>query len=69
MISGSTFSHVKHIFLTLEKNAFLDHSKHSSPSMDHNPHRSGLLTGSTRRHYRKEEDPHMHIEDRYKNKA
>jgi hypothetical protein len=69
MISRSVSSHVKYILLALEKDVFLGHSKPASPSTELSPHRSGLPTGSPCRHHRKEEDPHVHIGDRYKSKA
>jgi hypothetical protein len=69
MISGSIYSHVKHILLALEKNVFLEHSKPMSPSTEPSPHRSRLPTGSPCRHHRKEEDPQLHTGDRYKSKA
>jgi hypothetical protein len=69
MISGNIFSHVKHILLALEKDAFLGHFKPVSLSTKPNPHRSRLATDSPRWYYRKEEDPHLHMEDRYKGKT
>jgi hypothetical protein len=69
MISGGVFSHVKHILLALEKNAFLSHSKPLSHSMEPSPHQSRLPTGITHWHWRKEEDPHLHTGDREKSKT
>jgi hypothetical protein len=63
MISGSVFSHDKHILLALEKNAFLGSSKLVSPSMEPSPRRSGLPTRSPHWHREKEEDPHLHTRD------
>jgi hypothetical protein len=70
MISGSVFSHIKRILLSLGKNAFLGNSKPvMGPNMELSPHRFRLPTGSPHRHHRKEEDPHLHTRDRYKSKA
>jgi hypothetical protein len=69
MFSGSDFSHDKRTLLTVEKNVFLGHSTPASPSTALSPHRSGLSTGNPHQHRQKEEDPHLHIRDRYKSKA
>jgi hypothetical protein len=63
MISGSVFTHIKHILLALEKNAFLGHSKPTSPNTEHSPHWSGLPTSSPHQHHRMEEDSHLHTTD------
>jgi hypothetical protein len=54
---------VKHIILTLEKNAIIGRSTPASPSREPNPHRSRPPIDTPRWHCRKEEDPHLHTKD------
>jgi hypothetical protein len=67
---GSDVSHDKHTLFAIEESGPPCRPIPASPSREPSPHRSVSLTDSPRHHHqKKEEDPHMHIDETKPHKA